>query len=162
MSAPVAFVLVKFLHDLFTAIWIGGLITLGITILPAIKKQKLQGLQNKLLLDSIQKRLNILVFASIVGLWLTGMLLANRSTSFQSFLNTSNTYSAALAAKHILVIIMTALAVFRSLTIVRFKKLEGKNAEKVGTVIILCNIMLGIAVLLLSGYTAALANMPPI
>lgn len=162
MSAPIAFVLVKFLHDLFTAIWIGGLITLGITILPSIKKQKLQGLQTKSLLDSIQKRLNILVFASIVGLWLTGILLANRSTSFQGFLNTSNTYSSALAAKHILVIIMTALAVFRSLTVVRFKKLEGKNAEKVGTVIILCNIMLGIVVLLLSGYTAALANMPPI
>jgi len=160
MAAPIAFVLIKFLHDLFTAIWIGGLITLGVTILPSIKKQREQGIQNKSLLDAIQKRLNILVLISIIGLWLTGVLLANRSTAFQGFLNTSNAYSLSLTAKHILVIIMTALAAFRSLTIVRFKKLQGKTAEKLGAALIVSNIILGIIVLLLSGYTAALSSPP--
>lgn len=160
MSTQIGFVLVRFLHDLFTAIWIGGLITLGVTILPAIKKQKEKGIQTKALLNTIQKRLNILVFASITGLWLTGMLLANRSIPFQGFLNISNTYSLALATKHVLVIVMTLLAVFRSLAIVQFKKLQGLTAEKIGAAIIVCNIILGVLVLFLSGYTAALSGLP--
>jgi len=32
------FAIVTFLHDLFTAVWIGGVITLGITVLPSAKK----------------------------------------------------------------------------------------------------------------------------
>jgi putative copper export protein len=48
-------VLVTFLHDLFTAIWIGGLIVLGVTVLPVIRKQKQQ---TKELSKNIQKRNN--------------------------------------------------------------------------------------------------------
>ena len=104
-------VLVTFLHDLFTAIWIGGLIVLGVTVLPAIKKQK----QNyKELANNIQKRLNTIVLVSIIGLWITGMLLANRSTAFTGLFSTSNTYSFAMAIKHSLVIIMTVLALVRT------------------------------------------------
>jgi len=158
MSVQIGFVLVRFLHDLFTAIWIGGLITLGVTILPVFKQQRKQGIQINSLVSSIQKRLNIIVFASIIGLWLTGILLSNRSSSFDGFLSTTNGYSLALTVKHILVITMTALAVFRSLIIVQFKKLQGHKAEKIGAVIIVCNIILGIFVLLLSAYTSALSS----
>ena len=56
-------VLVRFLHDLFTAVWIGGLITVGAVVLPAMKKQG-----NKELAKNIQKRLNKIVIVSIVGL----------------------------------------------------------------------------------------------
>ncbi len=34
----IVFALITFLHDLFTAVWIGGLITLGLTVLPSVKK----------------------------------------------------------------------------------------------------------------------------
>ena len=33
----VAFALVTFLHDLFTAVWVGGLIALGLVVLPAAR-----------------------------------------------------------------------------------------------------------------------------
>ena len=150
-------VLVTFLHDLFTAIWIGGLIVLGGTVLPAIKKQKQQ---YKELSKNIQKRLNTIVLVSIVGLWITGILLANRSTAFTGLFSTSNTYSLAMAIKHSLVIIMTALALARTWLVIRSKKASEPMMEKRGATILVCNIGLGIAVLLLSAYTATIANLP--
>jgi putative copper export protein len=150
-------VFVTFLHDLFTAIWIGGLIVLGVTVLPAFRKQKQQ---SKELANAIQKRLNTLVLVSILGLWITGILLANRSTAFMGLFNTSNAYSFAMAIKHIFVIIMTVLALARTLMIVRTNKLSTPSTEKRGTIILVCNIILGIAVLILSAYTATLANLP--
>ncbi len=150
-------VLVTFLHDLFTAIWIGGLIILGVTVLPAIKKQKQK---SKELSNNIQKRLNTIVLVSILGLWITGMLLANRSTAFTGLFNTSNTYSFAMAIKHSLVIIMTVLALTRTWLIVRTKKVTSPSTERRGAIILVCNIILGIAVLLLSAYTTILAKLP--
>jgi putative copper export protein len=37
-TQTIVFALVTFLHDLFTAVWIGGLITLGFTVMPSTKK----------------------------------------------------------------------------------------------------------------------------
>ena len=150
-------VLVTFLHDLFTAIWIGGLIVLGVTVIPVIRRQKQQ---TKELSKNIQKRLNNIVLISIVGLWITGMLLANRSTSFTGLFSTSNTYSLAMAIKHSLVIIMTVLSLARTWLVVRTKKATEPSMEKVGAIMLFCNIIVGIAVLLLSAYTAIIANLP--
>ncbi len=48
MSAQtIIFALVTFLHDLFTAVWIGGLITLGLTVMPSVKKVLGKGPQTK-------------------------------------------------------------------------------------------------------------------
>lgn len=158
MSIQIALpVLVTFLHDLFTATWIGGLIILGAIVLPALRKQKEQ---NTELSNNIQKRLNKIILACMVGLWITGMLLANRSTSFTGLFSTENSYSLALSIKHILIIIMTILALARTQLIVRTTKPLSPATQKRGTLMIVCNIALGIAVLLLSAYTATIANMP--
>lgn len=37
-TKTIVFGLITFLHDLFTAAWIGGLITLGLTVMPSVKK----------------------------------------------------------------------------------------------------------------------------
>ncbi len=147
-------ILITFLHDLFTAIWIGGLIVLGAVFLPSIRKQKQQ---YKELSQKIQIRLNTIVFVSIIGLWITGILLSNRSPSFTGFFDISNAYSLALALKHGMVIVMTVLALARTQLIVRSKKIT-ESRQKYGAILLIINIILGIAVLLLSAYTAILAN----
>ncbi|MDG6223113.1 MAG: hypothetical protein IAX21_01995 [Candidatus Bathyarchaeota archaeon] len=158
MSIQIAIpVLVTFLHNLFTAIWIGGLIILATIVFPAMRKQNEQ---DKELSNSIQKRLNKIVLVSIVGLWITGMLLANRSNAFTGLFSTSNRYSLALSIKHILIIIMTGLALVRTKLVVRATKPLTRATQKRGAIMIVCNIALGIAVLLLSAYTATIANMP--
>jgi len=65
-----------------------------------------------------------------------------------------------MALKHGLVIIMTILALVRTQLVVRTKKTADPSTEKRGAIILVVNIILGIAVLLLSAYTATIANLP--
>ncbi len=162
MPEEFVFAIVTFLHDLFTAVWIGGLITLGITVLPSVKKVLGMGPQTKELMDAIQKRMSVLVYVSIVGLVLTGLLLSNRSPAFQGLFSFANTYATVLSLKHVLVLAMIAVALLRSVVFGRRSKPPAPSQEKVKVGLLFLNIALGIGVLLLSGFASALAaGLPP-
>jgi len=158
----IIFALVTFLHDLFTAVWIGGLITLGITVLPSVKKVLGKGPQTKKLMDTIQKRNSVLVYVSMIGLVLTGLQQANRSPAFQGLFSFGNVYSTVLATKHILVVAMIAIALYRSLVLGRKSGASTPSQEKLKASLLMANIVLGIAILLFSGFIAALTSgIPP-
>jgi uncharacterized membrane protein len=157
-AKQVVFALVIFLHDLFTAVWIGGVITLGVTVLPSAKKVLGMGPQTKKLMDAIQKRLSVLVYVSIVGLVLTGILQANRSPGFQGLFSFGNSYSTILTLKHIVVLAMIIVALYRSLALGRRSGPSTPSQEKLSAGLLLLNIVLGIIVLVLSGFSAALAS----
>ena len=154
-TQTIVFGLVIFLHDLFTAVWIGGLITLGLTVMPSVKKILGKGPETKKLMDTIQKRNSVLVYASMVGLVLTGLLQANRSSAFLGLFSLGNTYSAFLAVKHILVLAMIVIALYRSLAL---SKTNTHAQEKLKAALLILNIVFGVSILLLSGLTAALAS----
>lgn len=154
------FAIVTFLHDLFTAVWIGGLITLGLTVLPAAKKVLGMGPETKKLMDAIQKRLSVLVYVSIVGLLLTGLLQANRSAAFQGLFSFANPYSTVLTLKHILVLAMIAISLYRSLVLGRRTGPSSQAEQKLSVKLLLLNLILGIAILLLSGFSVALGTIP--
>ena len=154
-TQTIVFGLVTFLHDLFTAVWIGGLITLGLTVMPSVKKILGKGPETKKLMDTIQKRNSVLVYASMVGLVLTGLLQANRSSAFLGLFSLGNTYSAFLAVKHILVLAMIVIALYRSLAL---SKTNTHAQEKLKAALLILNIVFGVSILLLSGLTAALAS----
>lgn len=160
-SKQIMFAIITFLHDLFTAVWVGGVITLGITVLPSAKKVLGMGPQTKKLMDAIQKRLSVLVYVSIVGLLLTGLLQANRNPDFQGLFSFGNSYSTVLTIKHILVLAMVAVALFRSLVLGRRSGPSTPSQEKLKAGLLFLNIILGVAILLLSGFSAALASGPP-
>ena len=160
-SKQIVFAIVTFLHDLFTAVWIGGVITLGITVLPSAKKVLGMGPQTKKLMDAIQKRLSVLVYVSIVVLVVTGMLQANRNPAFGGLFSFGNPYSTVLTLKHILVLAMVAIALYRSLVLGRRSGPSSPAQEKTKAGLLFLNIALGIAVLLLSGFSAALASGEP-
>ena len=160
-TKQIVFALVTFLHDLFTAVWVGGLITLGIATLPSVKTVLGMGPQTKKLMDAIQKRLSVLVYVSIVGLVLTGLLLSNRSPAFLGLFHFGNPYSAVLAVKHLLVLVMIAVALYRSLVLGRQSGPSAPSREKLSAGLLFLNIILAILVLLLSGFSAALGSAPP-
>lgn len=162
MPKQTVFALITFLHDLFTAVWIGGLITLGLVILPSAKAVLGQGPQTKKLLQVIQKRLSPLVYVSMVGLLATGLLLARRNPSFQGILHFGNSYSLVLALKHILVLAMILVSLYRSLVLGRRGGSRSPTQEKMNVALLLLNMILGIAILLLSGFSAAFASPPPV
>jgi len=157
-AGQIVFALVTFLHDLFTAVWVGGLITLGITVLPSARKVLGMGPQTKQLMDTIQKRLSVLVYVSIVGLILTGMLQANRASEFQGLFSFDNNYSTVLTLKHILVLAMVAVALYQDLVLGRRSGPSTPAQEKLKAGLMFLNIILGVAILLLSGFSAALAS----
>jgi len=157
-TKTIVFAMVTFLHDLFTAVWIGGLITLGLTVMPSIKKMLGKGPETKKLMDTIQKRQSVLTYVSLVGLVLTGLLQANRTSAFLGLFSLGNTYSAVLAVKHILVLAMIVIALYRSLAL---SKTTTHAQEKLKAALLFLNIIFGVSILLLSGFATALSSSIP-
>ena len=151
--------LVTFLHDLFTAAWIGGLLTLVLSVLPAARK--LLGKQEtQRLMDAIQDRLSIVVYVSMVGLAATGMLLSNRSPNFAGLFGFATPYATVLSLKHLAMIAMVAVALVRSLVLPRIKRPAPERA-KLSLALLFTNLGLGVLVLLLTGFLSALGAAPP-
>ena len=74
MPQPIMMSVVRFLHNLFSALWIGGILTLAIVILPGIRKNPKVSAP-MVVADIIQDRLSIVAFISLAGLAITGILL---------------------------------------------------------------------------------------
>jgi len=163
ISAVIAPVLISFLHSIFTALWIGGMLALAFTVLPAIRKILGKSKETKALIALIKKKLSILVYISMAGLIITGMFMARKaalSGLYTGFLSFETEYSTLLSIKHILYIVMISLSIFRSLIVDRVKKLTPKQNQTLNMLTLMLNIVAGLAVLFLSAYTSVLASLP--
>lgn len=158
MTSPAIPIAVLFLHNLFTVVWVGGLIILGTVVLPVTSKTLGRGAKTKELIDKIQNRLSIFVYISMVGLLGTGMLLANRARQFEGLFSFANGYSTVLAIKHIVVILMVVIALGRRIALKqRGDKLQ-PGRRKAGLGLLFANLVLGIVVLLLSAMSVILSS----
>jgi uncharacterized membrane protein len=161
MPKQIVFAIVIFLHDLFTVIWIGGLFTLGLIVLPATRRALGMGPQTKQLMDAIQRRLRVPVYVSIVGLVVTGLLLARRSPGFAGLFQFGTPYGTVLSLKHVLTLLMVAVTLLRSVALPQID-LNEPSRQRLKAALLFLNIALGVLVLLLSGFSAALsAGGPP-
>jgi uncharacterized membrane protein len=160
---PLVFAIVTFFHDLFTIIWIGGLLIMATTVMPATLKTLGRGGEAKRVLNAIQMRLSRWVYVSIVGLAVTGMLLGRRA-GVTGLFQFGTPYQMALSIKHLLYLLMIALALVRSLYLARPSvgprprpSAEHLSArERLSAAVMMLNLALGIVVLFLSTYLAAL------
>jgi len=161
MTSPVIFGMINFLHDLFTALWIGGLAFMVIILMPVVKKYFQEKGEADRFMTKAQKRLKIVVYISIIGLIVTGILLSKQALTkhFDGPFSFTNDYSTVLSIKHILTILMVAIAIIKSLILDRIKK-QSKALKKARMILIPINLVLGIAVLVLSGISAALGSLP--
>ncbi len=107
-------VTVRFLHDVFTAAWIGGMITLVWAVLPAAQAWLEEQAEVRELITRIQRRLSVLIYVSMLGLWGTGFALARRAGS-RGLLNFASVDETLLTVKHLVVMGMVALALIRSI-----------------------------------------------
>ncbi|MCE7749569.1 MAG: hypothetical protein GPJ51_14380 [Candidatus Heimdallarchaeota archaeon] len=159
MVSPIILTLINFLHEIFTIIWIGGMLLLVLVIMPVLKKQ-FKPEEFELLNKKIRSRLSIFVYISIVVLLITGLILSKLPPVSNSFFSFENTYSIILSIKHILYFLMIAIAVFRGTILDR---LEGMNTDvkhKLSKVLLLSNVIFAIAVLFLSSYAGVLVSLP--
>lgn len=146
----------RFLHNLFTAVWVGGLLMLTLTIVPAAKQMFGSNPQAKNMVNAISKRHSVWVYVSIAGLILTGILQARLAPGFQGLMQFSNLYSAVLSIKHILAAAMVAIALYRSLVLVPRQAAATPAQNRLSLALLFTNTALGVVVLFLSGLSAAL------
>lgn len=152
--------IISTLHDLFTAIWIGGMIVLAWAILPGLRKAIQTVKTRRPIAMAIQKRLRMIVMVSMVGLWVTGMMMTMKNPLAGGLFKFGTAYTNVLSIKHILMFLMVFCAIGRTIVL---RKLEGKASnelEKASAIILFVNIALGVAVLFLSSLLAAISGMP--
>lgn len=155
-SKTIIFGLVTFLHDLFTAIWIGGLFTLALSVFPAVRNNFGKSPQTQKLSKSIQKRHSVWVYISLVGLIITGLLLSKQSPDFLGLFQFGDYYSMLLSSKHILVILMIAASLYRSLALGKKDQLTPRQ-QKTSFLLLISNLTVGLLVLLISGLLSAIS-----
>ena len=155
------FALASFFHDLFTVIWMGGLIVTAIGFLPALKKSLGPGPQVKQVMMAFQKRQSAWVYISMIGLIVTGLMMSRKSLEFERLFGFGNPYSVVLSIKHILVILMVGVTLYRTLVLGRAQAGMTPEKERLNLQLLLVNAALAVAVLFASGLVAALAGPLP-
>ena len=109
----VVMIVIKWLHDLATVVWLGGLFTSALIVMPALQAAVELGGFSARFNQEMQQRLNRWVSGSMVVLVISGLLLAKESSQFLGLFNFGNNYSLVLAIKHILVVVALGLALLR-------------------------------------------------
>lgn len=148
--------LVKSLHDLFTAFWVGGMLASAIALLPALKRSQLEPKQHKTFLVNYQKALSLVTLISVLGLWVTGLLLGRRSPDYGGFLNFSSSYSILISIKHLIILVMVAIALFRRFGIGRRIMDFTAQDQKIYASLLIVNAFLGVVVIFLSAISTFL------
>ncbi len=97
------------LHLLATVTWIGSLVSIYVLVLP-ISKRALRPVDELVLLDGIQKRLEPIAWFSVSLLVVTGLFQMSVNPHYNGFLSTSGQWSLALLSKHILVAALVAVS----------------------------------------------------
>ena len=99
------------LHMLATVIWIGGLTTLALLVLPAAQRA-LQSQAYATLLAEIQKRLDPLGWFCLAILMGTGLFQMSSNPNYQGFLAIDNRWALAILVKHGVFILMVAACAY--------------------------------------------------
>jgi len=156
MPSPIIFGVVRSLHNVFTAMWIGGLLTTALIFMPIFKeaKEKFKGLGEVLI--AYQKRLGTAALISIIGLWITGLLLGKQSQAYSGFMSFANTYNALISIKHLLIFVMIFVAIYRRFVLGKNIKSFDARQQKLYGMLLMANAILGVLVLFLSGISTAL------
>lgn len=145
-----------FLHDLFTAIWVGGLLMLCLSVLPGLKKVFGHSAESEKAMDAITRQQRKFVFIAMPGLLITGVLLARTSAGFNGLFNFTTSFGALLSVKHILVFLMVILALVRAFGFRNLEKSKDLARKKTSLLLMHINAALGVLVLLLSGLAVAI------
>lgn len=146
--------LIRSLHNIFTSIWIGGMLFMILTLLPVIRRviadKNIQGE----LITQVLIRQSRWIYLGIFVLLISGLLLSRQSGQTKGFLDFENRYAAILSLKHILVIVIAIVAVIRSTLFREAATSKSQAKKKISMALLLINTLLGIAILVLSSMNA--------
>jgi putative copper export protein len=87
---------------------------------------------------------------------ITGLLLSKQSPDFLGLFQFGDYYSMLLSSKHILVILMIAASLYRSLALGKKDQLTPRQ-QKTSFLLLISNLTVGLLVLLISGLLSAIS-----
>ena len=93
------------IHLLATIVWLGGLVTVAVFILPYIQKN-LPMKEREPVLSKLQVTLNSIGWFCLFLLAGTGMFQMSAHPSYQGFLAIDNNWAIAIFIKHIVIVVM--------------------------------------------------------
>ena len=131
-----ALALIYWIHMLATVTWIGGIVAISILVLPAAKRV-LKPVDQRALLDAMQKRLEPLAWFSITALIATGLFQLSANEHYNGFLDVSTQWSLSILIKHSLGLVMgavTAVQTWEVLPAIRrtsMRKEKGASEEEI-------------------------------
>jgi putative copper export protein len=175
--------IVRGLHDVSSAVWAGGLLTMALAVIPTMRSLRPRRPKQKVgtgddsggsvetsetersgrtplpaqarFMVLLQQRLRKIVTVAIVSVFATGLLLLRLSLRSTGGLDPRSPYGAILIAKIVLSVVMVVLAIIRS---AKLRALGDRPAEPEasGISLLLANAALAVVVLLLSGFAGAI------
>lgn len=152
----IVFGVIRSLHDLFTVLWIGGMLTTLLALMPALRGIKENPPASKKALEIYQKSLSVAALVSMIGLWVTGVLLGRQSGNLSSFIGFGSPYETLISIKHILVVLMVAIALIRRFGLGRKIATLTPHQQKTYAALLMINATLGVVVIFLSGIASTL------
>jgi uncharacterized membrane protein len=166
MSFDGALTLAYWLHMLATVVWIGGLATLVLLVLP-LSRRYLPASDYANLIGQIHRRLDPLAWMSLVILVGTGLFQMSANPNYQGFITIANRWSAAILLKHLVFLGMVGVSayltwgVLPALQRLALKRVAGQDASTAGqwhrreVFLLRLNFALGIVVLGLTALARA-------
>ena len=145
--------------------WIGSLVSICVLILPAATRT-LKPVDQLTFIETIQRRLEPIAWFSISLLVVTGLFQMSVNVHYNGFLSTSNQWSLAILAKHLLVvtmIVVSAMHTWEVLPAIRRELIrkDKANLEKLGmlqhreTILLRTCLVLAVLILLATAFARA-------
>ncbi|MGW8250706.1 MAG: CopD family protein [Anaerolineales bacterium] len=156
-----ALTLTYWLHMLATVVWVGGLATVVLLVLPAARRS-LDSSAYAQLLASVQRRLDPLGWISLLVLAGTGLFQMSASPNYQGFLAINNRWATAILVKHLVFFVMIGVSAYltwgllprlQRIALRQAHGLEASEAEKLQrqeVMLLRLNLALGALVLALT------------
>jgi uncharacterized membrane protein len=99
------------LHMLATVVWIGGLSTLTILVLPAVQRVLEPSVYVRLL-EELQRRLDPIGWFCLITLGATGMFQMSANPSYEGFFSITNRWAVAILIKHLVFLVMIGVSIY--------------------------------------------------
>lgn len=103
--------IVNWLHLMATVVWIGGMVTNVLAILPTAKETLEPPVMGRFM-GGFVKRSRPIIYTSMAVLVVTGGLMMTLNENYTGMLNFDNIWAVSLLVKHILVVVLIILAVY--------------------------------------------------
>lgn len=165
-----ALTLSYWLHMIATVIWLGGLTTVALFVLPFIQKEISPG-ERETLLSGLQGFLNPVGWSCLVILVGTGLFQMSAHPSYDGFLAIDNAWAVALFLKHIIILLMVTAMGFMTWFVIPglkrialkqklgkdFSQSELKKFRNQEKFILLANLILAIFVLIFTAWARSVS-----